>query len=416
MKKILFPSLLLAGVFTYAQIGINNDLPQATLDITGHPTDNLKYDGIIAPRITGDLLKTKNYTSSQTGALLYATAADSSPGGQTIRVTAPGYYYFNGTVWQNSSGNDWHTDGNSGTNAGSDFLGTTDLSDLVFKTNNVEKGRFYTAVNAENISFETTDDAYINGVQVGRGKGNQNQNTVVGNIALQSITTGNTNTALGWESMYFNTSGTSNTAVGGNSLLRNTSGSYNIAMGLDALEDSSTGSYNIGIGNFAGDELLSGSNNIAIGNDTKFNNNSGDGQINIGNVLFGTGASNNSATNTSKKIGINISAVPNSTLQIEGSLSTSFAVANSNNITLDESHHTVRIYGGNTGITLPDASTCKGRVYILIGSNGISSKPISVAAGLGIYDDVTNANITSITQRERYQIQSDGSGWIVIGR
>lgn len=103
MTRKLFPALLLVGSFAYAQIGVNTDSPNATLEVTGNPTDTAKFDGIIAPRISGDLLKTKNYTSSQTNALIYVTAPDSAPSGQTLEVTSPGYYYFDG----NPSVNRW---------------------------------------------------------------------------------------------------------------------------------------------------------------------------------------------------------------------------------------------------------------------------------------------------------------------
>lgn len=96
MTKKLFPVVLLTGSFAFAQVGVNTVSPKATLEVAGNPTDNTKFDGIIAPRITGDQLKAKNYSSSQTGALVYVTAADSAPSGQTLDVTSPGYYYFNG--------------------------------------------------------------------------------------------------------------------------------------------------------------------------------------------------------------------------------------------------------------------------------------------------------------------------------
>lgn len=97
MIKKLFPALLLVGSFSYAQIGINNENPSATLDITGNPADPAKFDGIIAPRITGAQLRAKNYTSSQNGAVVFVTQEDTSPAGQTVDVTASGYYYFDGS-------------------------------------------------------------------------------------------------------------------------------------------------------------------------------------------------------------------------------------------------------------------------------------------------------------------------------
>lgn len=97
MIKKLFPALLLVGSFSYAQIGINNENPSATLDITGNPADPAKFDGIIAPRITGTQLRAKNYTGSQNGAVVFVTQEDTSPAGQTVDVTASGYYYFDGS-------------------------------------------------------------------------------------------------------------------------------------------------------------------------------------------------------------------------------------------------------------------------------------------------------------------------------
>ncbi|KFF24203.1 hypothetical protein IW16_22865 [Chryseobacterium vrystaatense] len=106
MKNRLFT---IAALFTYlgisAQVGINTNQGQATLDVVGFPSNTKKLDGIIAPRLTGDQLRAKTYTSAQSGALVYVTAADSSPAGQTVHVNASGYYYFDGMVWlRNSTG------------------------------------------------------------------------------------------------------------------------------------------------------------------------------------------------------------------------------------------------------------------------------------------------------------------------
>jgi hypothetical protein len=116
MKTALLVKILLyAGFFVQAQVGINTNTPQATLDVNGKPTDNTTLDGIIPPRITGDQLHAKTYTGSQTGALVYVTAADTSPSGQTIDVTAIGNYYFDGTKWipsrSSSSANIYNSNG-----------------------------------------------------------------------------------------------------------------------------------------------------------------------------------------------------------------------------------------------------------------------------------------------------------------
>ncbi len=89
------------ALFTHAnaQVGINTTTPQATLDIIGKPSSPTSLDGMIPPRLTGNQLRAKTYTAAQTGATVYVTAADTAPAGQTINVRVPGYYYFDGTVW-----------------------------------------------------------------------------------------------------------------------------------------------------------------------------------------------------------------------------------------------------------------------------------------------------------------------------
>lgn len=104
MKKTLFVLGILGFTTAYAQmekrVGINTEEPKATLDVKGDPTATTHFDGIIAPRITGDQLKAKNYGTEQTGALVYVSTAATTPEGQTINVKNAGYYYFDGNVWQ----------------------------------------------------------------------------------------------------------------------------------------------------------------------------------------------------------------------------------------------------------------------------------------------------------------------------
>lgn len=150
MKSKLFTlAFLSVGVSLFAQVGININQPQASLDVVGFPSDATKLDGVIAPRITGVQLKAKNYTIAQTGAIVYVTSAETAPTGQTVDVITPGYYYFDGTKWGNLNA-DWRTVGNSGTVAttsvlGADisagnYLGTSDGQNLVLATQKNVKG------------------------------------------------------------------------------------------------------------------------------------------------------------------------------------------------------------------------------------------------------------------------------------
>lgn len=96
-KNFLSLPFLIFFAFTWAQVGINTSSPNATLDVKGN---NIAVpDGIIAPRLTGQQLRAKTYTPVQEGAMIYVTAADPAPAGQTINVTDAGYFYFNGNQW-----------------------------------------------------------------------------------------------------------------------------------------------------------------------------------------------------------------------------------------------------------------------------------------------------------------------------
>ncbi len=99
MKKIVLLINLCLSVNSFCQVGINNVHPEATLDVRGKPENTTVFDGIIAPRLTGNQLSAKNYTVAQKGAIVYATSAAVNPTLQTKNVTADGYYYFDGSVW-----------------------------------------------------------------------------------------------------------------------------------------------------------------------------------------------------------------------------------------------------------------------------------------------------------------------------
>jgi hypothetical protein len=91
-------------------------------------------------------------------------------------------------------------------------------------------------------------------------------NTANGVSALVSNTTGGRNTANGAYALQANTTGFTNTATGFYALFRNTTGANNTANGQKAMHDNTTGSFNIALGENAGVNLTTGSNNIEIGN------------------------------------------------------------------------------------------------------------------------------------------------------
>lgn len=114
MKKLFTTAIILLGIFeAQAQVGINTDTPNTTLDVRGKvdgsgvslPTD---VTGLQAPRLTRAELTSKGdalYGTNHTGALVYIT--DISAGNtltQRVNITAVGYYYFDGALWQKVGG------------------------------------------------------------------------------------------------------------------------------------------------------------------------------------------------------------------------------------------------------------------------------------------------------------------------
>lgn len=106
MKKIMMMAGFLFSLSIAAQVGINTVVPQATLDVTTKTTDGSKPEGLIAPRLTGDQIKAGDaqYKAEQTGAIVYATSAVTTPSVKTANISTQGYYYFDGTVWQKMGG------------------------------------------------------------------------------------------------------------------------------------------------------------------------------------------------------------------------------------------------------------------------------------------------------------------------
>jgi hypothetical protein len=104
MKHLFTAAAMLFSMTAFAQVGINNTSPKATLDITAKTTDGSKPEGLIIPQLSGSNIHTATaagvYGTNQKGLIIYATSADSSPTSATANITAAGYYYFDGTNWQ----------------------------------------------------------------------------------------------------------------------------------------------------------------------------------------------------------------------------------------------------------------------------------------------------------------------------
>jgi trimeric autotransporter adhesin len=197
-----------------------------------------------------------------------------------------------------SSGNvGWGLTGNTGTNPTSNFIGTTDNQDVIFKRNGIFAGKIATS----NTYFGHYYTYYMNSTG--------SNNAAFGAAALALNETGNSNTAIGADALFSNTTGMENTASGVAALAFNTLGNYNTAMGRDALRSNKANSRSTAMGYGAmyyaddrvagrdtyntaiGYQALSGSTtaanntgqgNTAVGDQSLFSNTSGNSNIAIG--------------------------------------------------------------------------------------------------------------------------------------
>jgi hypothetical protein len=94
--------------------------------------------GTFAQIDPGLLLGLTNATTTEMNAI-----ASPITGSILYNTTNSAVYQYNGTSWVmvGGSSNDWTTQGNTGTSELTNFVGTTDLKDLVLKSNNTEKIR-----------------------------------------------------------------------------------------------------------------------------------------------------------------------------------------------------------------------------------------------------------------------------------
>ena len=393
----------------------------------------------------------------------YVFPAFRGTNGQIIQTDGSG-----NLSWQNINSFAWQTTGNIGTTPAANFIGTTDNQDLVFKRFNVRAGYIgdpsydgsfsynngNTAFGANSLLNPTINFASQFGVRntaVGSNVltaiSTGQRNTAMGDFALFSNTTGSENTAIGSGAMFSNTTSNSNVAIGrqamttynapfllntGNtaigfaSLRNSVTGTNNVAVGYEALRNV-TGNGNIGIGYQAG-RAETGSDKLYIENSNAdangalvygdFNTNiiRVNGQVQVGNPTVAgyafptTRGTNTQFLQTDGAGNTSWSAVPVSTVNPYASTGLSSGI-----YSLTTSQYTIRVFNGVSEVRLPSAVENTGKIFIVIGSNGIGPKIFSTSGGV-IYDDVTNATITVLNANERYMVQSDGTDWLVIGK
>jgi len=195
-----------------------------------------------------------------------------------------------GTVLAPAATGNWNLAGNAGTNPATNFLGTTDANDLVFRANNQLSGKI--DINSENTFF---------GYQAGYSN-TSSLNTVMGYEAMYKNTNGSANSVLGAGALLQNTTGFSNSAIGYGAMRENAGGNYNTAVGNSALFNTTNSWYNTVVGANSGMTYDNGYNNVFVGANNDVNGAGYYNVIAIGQGVVCTASSQarfgNSATNS----------------------------------------------------------------------------------------------------------------------
>ena len=118
-------------------IGLGTGTPNNSAQLEMTDTDR----GILINRVALTS-RTNNspVASPATGLLIYNTASANSGDNEVL----PGFYYWDGGQWiamGGTGGRDWSLEGNAGTDPVSYFIGTTDATDFVIRTDDTERAR-----------------------------------------------------------------------------------------------------------------------------------------------------------------------------------------------------------------------------------------------------------------------------------
>lgn len=416
MKKLVLLILMMTQ-FGFSQVGINTTTPNAQLDIkSSNQLTPSNTDGILIPKI--DAFPLINPTVLQQGMMVYLTTISAGK--------SPGFYYWdNATVnWiglgGSGAGTGWLTTGNTGTSAATNFIGTTDNNDVVFKRFNSKAGLlggYITGFGTFSLNANTTGNGNtaFGAYSLLRNTTGSN-NLALGSDAMSRIVEGSNGTSIGYASMfYFSGPNTpfvnTNTAIGYYSMLGEHSGSLagsnnvglrNTAVGYQVLEGISSGNDNTALGyralNLNGkgvDNTAIGSNtlqlnttaskNIAVGKDALFSQNFANGNViyDTNNIALGYNALfyNNPTGNWNGKnnIAIGVSSVVANSIGMSnigiGTKALEFNTTGNNNIAIGEEALNNQNFSNSN--TVYDTNN------IAIGRNSLrENKPTSIGTGV----------------------------------
>lgn len=132
-----------------AQIGIGTITPRGAMEVYSTTS------GVVIPQIaltannvSAPVVNPQTAGVPIAGTMIYNTAT-AGAGGTAV---TPGFYYWDGSIWLPKTAElnaDWSITGNSGTVSGTNFIGTTDATDLRIKTNSANRWNISDANNGQ---------------------------------------------------------------------------------------------------------------------------------------------------------------------------------------------------------------------------------------------------------------------------
>jgi len=158
-RIVICIAIAITSQYAQGQIGIGTTAPEGALDVRS------TTGGLVPPRVLLDDINDATTVTNPNDGLAPVAGTfvwNTGPNGTSPNNVDAGLYYWDGSRWVAFAGSpggfDWALKGNSGTNNGTDFLGTTDPEPLVVKVNSIERmrmGTTETVVNedAQNYNF-----------------------------------------------------------------------------------------------------------------------------------------------------------------------------------------------------------------------------------------------------------------------
>jgi len=402
MRYIVFSVIFLCGFFAYAQVGIGTSSPQAQLDIAPSSAVNpTVLDGLLIPRI--EKFPSVNPGLNQHAMLIYLSKATSQ--------NPTGFYFWNApeTKWETIGGNSFGNFYKPGT-----IVNPNNISDNMYRIGNVGIGTDAISAKLQIALNSQADVAIKKGLEV------DNNNPATDNFVTYGILNDNRSA--------------SNAVKYG---IKNNVGGMGIGVHYGFFNEAYqlTGTNDIyGIYNRVGNTLGAKSDNYGIysiiGSPTSLGTIYG-----IYSKAEGNSSANVFAGYFAGRLGIGLTKEEEYILPASRGKNEQVLVTNAtgdvnwkyNNVTnysstgtatgayiIPEEVYTLRITNTVSSITIPEASTNKGRILILTSFPGTAIKSFNFLSGDTLNDIATGIDITSISTGNRYMIQSIGTRWIIL--